>query len=324
MRCYLGTSLDSLDAYSLVDLPEPQPGPGEVRLRVQAAALGFVDGLLALGRYQVRPPVPYVPGGEIAGVVEALGEGVESIAPGDRVVAWRLGGGMAEQVIVPVGDLLPIDAEMDAAVAASILVDYQTSQYALVDIGRIRADDTVLVLGAAGGVGSAAVQMAARAGARVIAAASSGPKRDLAMSLGAHAAIDSSRADWRDELKRIVPGGLVDLVFDPLGGDFTEPAFRSLAKEGRHLVVGFAAGRIPSLPVNLALLKNAALLGVDFRHFRNAHPQQAEHNRRGVYRMVAQGYLKPPALVRFPLEQARDALAATMTRARLGKVVIEP
>jgi NADPH2:quinone reductase len=324
MRCYLGTSLDSLDAYQLVDVPTPQPGPGEVRIKVQATALGFVDGLLALGRYQIRPSLPYVPGGEIAGVIEAIGEGVDSLAPGDRVVAWRLGGGMAEQVLVPAGDLLPIDAGMDAAVAASMLVDYQTSYYALFDIGRIRADDTVLVLGAAGGVGSAAVQMAARAGARVVAAASSASKRELALSLGADAVIDSSRADWRDELKRVVPGGLVDLVFDPLGGDFTEPAFRSLGKEGRHLVVGFAAGRIPSLPVNLALLKNAALLGVDFRHFRNVHPQRAEHNRLGIYRMVTQGHLKPPALARFSLENAREALEATRMRGRVGKVVIEP
>ncbi|MEK9775428.1 MAG: NADPH:quinone oxidoreductase family protein [Quisquiliibacterium sp.] len=324
MRCYVGTSLDSLDSYALLECPEPSPGPGEVRLKVQATALGFVDGLLALGRYQVRPQLPYVPGGEIAGVIEALGPGVDSVALGDRVVAWRLGGGLAEQVILPASDLLPIDSDMDAAVAAAILVDYQTSYYALVDVGRIKADDTVLVLGAAGGVGSAAVQMAARAGARVIAAASSAAKRQLALSLGAHASIDSSRADWRDDLKRIVPGGLVDLVFDPLGGDFTEPAFRSLGKRGRHLVVGFAAGRIPALPVNLALLKNAALLGVDFRYFREAHPQQAERNRRGLYRMVAQGYLKPPALARFDLAQAGQALAATMMRERVGKVVVSP
>ena len=322
MRCFRGTSYDDFDSFSLVDVPDPVPADNQVLIRVEAAALGFVDGLMVQGRYQLRPPLPYIPGGELAGVVLETGAGVKGLRAGDRVVAKRLGGGLAEQICVDAVDADLLDDRISTSAAAAMLTDYQTSHYALFDQGRLTAGDRVLVLGAAGGVGAVAVQMASRAGAMVIAAASTEDKRARARDLGAHACIDSSRADWREQLKLVAPGAAVDIVFDPVGDTFFEPAFRSLAKEGRYLVIGFAAGRIPSLPVNLALLKNASLIGVDIRHFQATRPEQASAVRRSIYRMVADGYLKPPTLVTFPLQQAREALLATMDRQRHGKVVV--
>ena len=205
-----------------------------------------------------------------------------------------------------------------------MLVDYQTAHYALFEQGRVSAGDRILVLGASGGVASAAVQLAAQAGAHVIAAASTEDKRNAALSLGAHSAVDYSRPDWRDALKALAPGGAVDVVLDPVGGDMFEPAFRSLAKGGRYLVVGFAAGRIPALPVNLALVKNAVLLGVDIRHFLATQPQRARRVRSALCSLVAHGRLKGPSMIIFGLDQAQEALAATMLRGRMGKIVVVP
>jgi NADPH2:quinone reductase len=240
------------------------------------------------------------------------------------VVTWQLGGGLAEWVVVDAADIDRVEQGVSLPVAAAMLVDYQTAHYALFDQGKVGAGDTVLVLGATGGVASAAVQLAARAGAYVIAAASTDDKRRTALGLGAHAAIDYSRTDWREELKASAPGGAVDVVLDPVGGDSFQPAFRSLAKGGRYLVVGFAGGGIPSLPVNLALLKNATLFGVDIRYFLATQPERARRVRKSLFSMVAAGYLKEPIMTTFPLEQAREAVAATMQRGKQGKVVVVP
>lgn len=324
MRAFVGTSLGSIDNFRIDDTPTPDPGTGQVRIRIEAAALGFVDGLIMQGRYQMKPPLPYVPGGEIAGVVEAIGAGVKTLRVGQRVVTWQLGGGLAEQTVVSASDVDVLDEGVSSVVAASMLVDYQTSHHALFDVGRMSAGDTVLVLGATGGVGSAAVQMAAHSGAYVIAAASSQEKRRAALALGAHDVVDYTLGEWRAELKKKAPEGAVDVVFDPIGGSTLEPAFRSLAKEGRYLVVGFAGGHIPSLPVNLALLKNAALLGVEIRHLLARDPEKARRVRRSLFSMVKAGYLKAPAVVNFPLDRSRDALLATTSRDRRGKVVVAP
>ena len=324
MRAFVGTSLGSLDHFALQELRTPEPGPGQMRIRVEATALGFVDGLMVQGRHQITPPLPYVPGGEIAGVVDAVGAGVQAMAVGQRVVTWQLGGGLAEQAVVDANDVDVVDEGLGAVAAASLLVDYQTAHHALFDVARIGAGETVLVLGAAGGVGAAAVQMAARAGLRVIAAASTPEKRQAALALGAHDTVDYSVADWRPELKRKAPAGMVDIVFDPIGGATFEPAFRSLGKEGRYLVVGFASGSIPSLPVNLALLKNAALLGVEVRHLLSRDPAKARRVRHALFAMVKAGHLKAPRVVTFPLERTREALLATSARGRLGKVVVVP
>ena len=322
MQSYLGSAFD-LDAFSVTELPMPEPTSGQIRIRIEAAALGFVDGLMVQGRYQIKPPLPYVPGGEIAGVVDALGPGVTDMTVGDRVVTWQLGGGLAEYVLVDAADVDSVPDDLPLPVAAAMLVDFQTAHYALFDQARLTAADTLLVLGAGGAVASAAIQLAARAGARVIAAASSERKRSAARELGAVDVVDYSLPNWREPLKKIAPEG-IDVVLDPVGASMLEPAFRSLAKGGRYLVVGFAGGAIPSLPVNLALLKNATLHGVDIRHFLASRPTQARRVRTALFAMASRGYLLPPTIITFSLESAGDAVRATYDRDRHGKIVVLP
>ncbi len=323
MRSYAVTSYQSLEACTWQEQATPDPGPGEIRIRIEAAALGFVDGLMVQGRYQIKPPLPYVPGGEIAGIVDALGAGVTTVALGDRVVTWQLGGGLADFTVVKAAEVERVGQGLDPVSAAAMLVDYQTSHYALFERGRLAAGDLLLVLGAAGGVGAAAVHLAVRAGAHVIAAASTEDKRQQALAAGARAAIDYRQPDWRDALKAVAPGGVVDLVFDPVGGDSFEPAFRSLAKDGRLLVVGFAGGRIPALPINLALLKSASLVGVEIRHFLASQPLRAARARRALFSMVEAGLLPPPRVATFALAHAGDAIAAALSRDKAGKVVVQ-
>jgi NADPH:quinone reductase len=324
MRKFIGSEYGSLDAFTLRGGEIPQPAEGEVRLKVEATALGFVDGLIVQGRYQIRPPLPYVPGGEIAGTVDATGPGVDVVQVGDRVAAWQLGGGLADYVTVEARAVDKIPAGLDSTIAAAMLVDYQTAHYALFERGQLRPGETVLVLGAMGGVGSAAVQLAARAGAYVIAAASTERKREMARQLGATATIDSSAPDLRAQLKAVAPRGSVNVIVDPVGGETFEAMFRSLAKEGRHLVIGFASGSIPSLPANLPLLKSASLVGVTIRHFLASQPLKAQEVRTTLFESVVSGTLRAPAIITFPLERAADALAATMQRDKAGKIVVLP
>src|SRR3954462_10981842 len=324
MRKFVGSEYGSLDAFALSEGEIPQPAQGEVRIKVEAAALGFVDGLIALGRYQIRPPLPYVPGGEIAGTVDATGLGVDVVQVGDRVVTWQLGGGLAEYVRVEARAVDKIPAGLDSTTAAAMLVDYQTAHYALFERGQLRPGETVLVLGAMGGVGLAAVQLAARAGAYVIAAASTERKREMARQLGATATIDSSAPDLRAQLKAAAPRGSVNVIVDPVGGEIFEAMFRSLAKEGRHLVIGFASGSIPSLPANLPLLKSASLVGVAIRHFLASQPLKDQEVRTGLFERVVSGTLRAPTVMAFPLELAAEAFAASMQRDKAGKIVVLP
>jgi NADPH:quinone reductase-like Zn-dependent oxidoreductase len=324
MHSLTGHSLGSIEGFELREVAVPQPGPDQVRVRVLATSLGFVDGLMALGKYQIKPDLPYTPGGEIAGVIDAVGTHVSPARIGQKIVTWQLGGGLAEFALVDDVNAEEIGSRVDAVTAASMLVDYQTSYHALMEVGHVGAGDTVLVLGAAGGVGSAAVQMAALAGCRVIAGASTQAKRAFAQSLGATETVDYGKEDWRDELRAKVPGGAVDVVFDPVGGSLFEPAFRSLGKEGRYLVVGFASGAIPHLPVNLALLKSASLLGVEIRHLLARNQKKATRIRQALLTMVTDGRLKPPSTNLFTLDRAKEALLATADRGRLGKVVVVP
>jgi NADPH2:quinone reductase len=323
MLAFIGASF-GLPNFQLLDIGVPVPGHGQIRIRHEAVALGYVDGLLVEGRYQIKPAMPYVPGGEIAGVVDAIGPDVKEIEVGQRVVTWQLGGGLAEQSVVNASEVDVLGEGVSSLVAASMLVDFQTAYHALHELGALHAGETVLVLGAAGGVGAAAVQLAARAGAFVIAAASTEEKRRRAIALGSSEAVDSSATDWREELRAKAPFGVVDVVFDPVGGASLEPAFRSLAKDGRYLVVGFASGNIPSLPVNLALLKSASLIGVEIRHLVQKQPEKARRMRKSLFSMVKAGLLYAPAVTTFSLRQARDALEATRLRHRLGKVVVVP
>lgn len=316
-------ALGPVEGYAPRRVAVPEPAEGEVRLRIEAVALGYVDSLMAAGGYQHKPTPPYVPGAEIVGVVDRVGANTFGVEIGARVASWQLmaGGGLAEFALAPARSLIRVPDAVASAAAASMLLDHLTGWYALFDRGGLRAGESVLVLGAGGGIGSAAVQLAANSGARVIAAAATPAKRDYALELGAEAAIDYRAANWRDDLRRILGGG-VDVVVDPVGGASFEPAFRSLAKGGRHLVLGFAAGTIPSLPANLPLLKNGALIGVDARYLFESDPDRAIRIWNALFVQAVDGRLRPRPLQQYTLGQAPQALAALGKRDTLRKIVV--
>ena len=323
MRAAIVEAFGPVETIAIKEVPTPQPGPGEVRISVKAAGVGFVDALVAEGRYQVKPPLPFAPGGEFAGVVDALGEGVTGLKAGDRVIGGGFTGGFAEYAVIHAMGALPIPDSMSFAQAAVFRTNFATAIHALKDRAALQPGETVLVLGAGGGTGTAAVTVAKIMGARVIGAASSAEKRAAAVAAGADETVDSSAADWREALKALAPKG-VNVVFDPVGGALTETAFRSLAWKGRHLVVGFAAGSIPALPVNLALLKGSSLVGVDLARFSMMHePAVAADNIRQLLAWFAEGKLRlePGRIV--PLAEAPAALKAVLERQAVGKIVVE-
>ena len=321
MRKLASSQFGGPEVFSFVEEDIPAFSSTQIRIAVKATAMGYVDGLVAEGKYQMKPALPFSPGGEIVGIVDAVGEAVKNIAIGDRVATWQLAGGLAEYVVVEAAEADVFDPALAFETAAAMLLDYQTAHYALFNRGELQAGEVVLVLGAAGGVASAAIQMARNVGAFVVAAASSAEKRSAALAIGANEAIDYSKADWRDALKKIAPDG-VDLIVDPVGGDYFEPAFRSLAKGGRHLVIGFAGGPIPSLPANLALIKSAKLVGVDIRYFLGTEPKAAKRVRKALFSLAASGRLAAPKMTKFSFDQGVEALAATMARSKNGKVVV--
>ncbi len=324
MQAVRGETLGPPEHYELALLPVPEPGPGEIQVAVRVAGLGYVDALVSRGEYQVKPPTPYCPGMEIAGTISAVGAGVTDLAVGDRVAASGFGGGLAEYAVVPAAAASRVPEQLDLKAAAGFIVNYTTAWHALIDRGAMCAGETVLVLGAAGGTGIAAVQVARLAGARVIAGASSAAKREFALRHGAHESLDYTQPDWRNTLKTMTGGRGVDIVFDPVGGELLEPAFRSLAWRGRHLVIGFAGGTIPALPVNLALLKGASLVGVDLRQFSSVHEAAAAGRiRTRLLNAVRRGDLAPPVGESFPLARFRDALALAAARDGTGKTVVE-
>lgn len=314
------------DNYALQTVTVPEPGEGQVRLRVEAVALGYVDALIANGQYQHKPAPPYVPGAEIVGIVDVIGPGVEGVVAGDRCASWQLlaGGGLAGFALVRAESLVAVPERLASAAAASLLLDHLTAWYALFDRGWMQPGETVLVMGAAGGIGAAAVQIASRAGARVIAAASSPEKRDRAMALGAEAAIDYLAPDWRDEIRRLTDGAGVDIVVDPVAGASFGPAFRSLGKGGRHLILGFAGGEIPRLPVNLPLLKNGALIGVDARYLYESDLSRALEIWDTLFELASGGLLTPPDIDVYPLDAAPEAFVALTRRAKPRKIVVAP
>jgi NADPH2:quinone reductase len=296
-------------------------GPGLVRIKVAACGVGYVDALVSLGRYQVKPPLPHVPGGEIAGTVDARGDGVTNLAVGDRVLA-QVGGGFAEYALAHARSVVRIPAAMSFAQASGFRVNYLTALHGLRDRAALQAGEQLLVTGAAGGVGMAAVQVGRLMGARMIAAASTEEKRAFAIANGADIAVDTAPEGWRDRLKAAAGGKGVDVVFDPTCGPLFELAFRSLGWRGRHLVVGFAGGPIPALPANLPLMKGAAMLGVDVRQFLQFEPQSAAAHLSELLGWVADGRLIPPVGRAFTFDQAREALSFALTGAGLGKTVL--
>ena len=324
MRAVVGEALGGPELFEMKEIPVPEPGPRTVRIAVDVAGMGYVDALIAAGRYQVQPPPPYVPSIEFSGRIDALGADVRGLSVGDRVAASGFGGGLAEYAIAPAASVSVIPDALDAAAASGFITNYMTAWHGLVDRAQLQAGETVLVLGAAGGVGIAAVQVARMCNAQVIAGASTPEKRAWAIEQGARAAVDYSHPEWRASLKEMNDGRGVDVVFDPVGGDLLEPAFRSLAWRGRHLVVGFTGGPIPKLPVNLALLKGAALMGVDLRQFSSVHETDVANAMRAeLFAAVERGELVPPVGRRFTFTDYRDAMALALQRDGLGKTVVE-
>jgi NADPH2:quinone reductase len=303
------------------EVGEPVPGRGEVLVAVRAAGVNFPDVLLARGKYQFQPELPFSPGGELAGEVIAVGDGVSRLASGDRVAATMIHGAFAERVVVPEDACAKLPPEVDDVTAAGFLVTYGTAYHALVERAALASGETLLVLGAAGGVGLAAVEVGKLLGARVLAAASSPDKLALCRDRGAEAGIDYGRENLKERAKALSGGG-VDVVFDPVGGEHSEAALRALAWSGRLLVVGFASGTIPKIPLNLVLLKSCQIVGVFWGMAARRDP---EGNRRSVDRLLgwlAEGALRPHIDARLPLERGAEAIERLERREARGKLVV--
>ncbi|MBQ5943018.1 MULTISPECIES: NADPH:quinone oxidoreductase family protein [unclassified Massilia] len=308
----------------VTDLPDLQPGPGEVVVDVKAAGVNFPDVLTVQGKYQYKPELPFTPGNEFAGVVRAVGPGVTAYAPGQGVIGFTRTGGFAEQALAPLESLLPVPEGMDFDTAAAITLTYGTSYHAVADRGALQAGETMLVLGAAGGVGLAAIEIGKALGARVIAAASSDEKLAVCKAHGADELINYEREDLREAIKAATAGRGPDVIYDPVGGQYSEPAFRSIAWRGRHLVVGFAAGEIPRLPWNLMLLKGASVVGVFWGDFTRKEPAAHQAAMQRLMDWMAEGKLRPLVSKRYPLDQTAQALNDMAGRKVVGKVVITP
>lgn len=320
-RVVIADHLGPPETYDLREVPAPALCEGQVRVEIRAAGISFVDVLTASGNYQVKPPVPFVPGSEAAGVVLEVAEGVTALAPGDRVVCTGWGGLFATEAVLPQRMVRALPDGIGFAEAAVFPVSYATAWHALVDRAAIRPGETLLVLGAGGATGYAAVQVAKHLGARVIASASSEAKRTLALAGGADVAVDARTDDWRDQVKAANDGKPVDVVFDPVGGAATDTAFRCLGWGGRHLVVGFPGG-MTTLRTNLALIKGASLIGVDIRQFGEYEPDRANANRAETFRLAAQGVLRPAIAQSYPLDQFRTAMAEAARGESAGRIVL--
>lgn len=312
------------DTLTLEELPDLQPGPGQVVLDVKAAGVNFPDVLIIQGKYQVKPALPFTPGSEVAGVVRAVADDVHGYKVGDRVIAFAGQGGFAQQLAVPVQALMPMPADMDFDTAAAITLTYGTSHHAVVDRAGLKAGETMLVLGAAGGVGLAAIEIGKALGARVIAAASSDAKLAVCKEHGADVLVNYSNDDWRDAVKAATDGKGPDVIYDPVGGVYAEPAFRSIAWRGRYLVVGFANGEIPRLPLNLALLKGASLMGVFWGEFVKREPKANLAAMGQLLGWLKEGKIQPHISARYPLADTAAALNDMAARLVTGKVVILP
>ncbi|MCE3004783.1 MAG: NADPH:quinone oxidoreductase family protein [Xanthomonadaceae bacterium] len=324
MKAILCEQWGGPETLRLADIPLPEPGPGQVRIRIAAAGVNFPDVLIIQKKYQMQPALPFVPGAEVAGTIDAVGDGVQGLAPGMAVAALCGIGGFAEACVVDAALCVPLPPGVPMDLAASLVLAWGTSWHALRDRAALREGETLLVLGAAGGVGLAAVQIGHAIGARVIAAAGTPEKLALCRTHGADEAIDYEREDLREALKRLTAGKGPDVIFDAVGGRFTEPAFRSIAWRGRHLVIGFAAGDVPALPLNLPLLKGASLVGVFWGEFAKREPKRNADGLREVLGWIGSGAIRPLVSRRYPLADAAQALADMAARRVTGKVVVMP
>ena len=322
MRAVLCTEYGSHKSLTVADVEDPGPAAGQVLIEVRAASLNFPDLLVVQGLYQFKPEPPFVPGAETAGVVTALGGGVDGLAVGQKVATVGVAGGFAELRVVDADSVIPLPDDADLQLAAATTMTYGTSYHALVQRGRLTSDETLLVLGAAGGVGSAAVEIGKALGAIVIAAASTDEKLSFCRDIGADQTINYTTEDLRSRVKELTGGLGADVIYDPVGGDLTESAFRAIAWEGRHLVLGFTAGEIPRLPMNLPLLKGASVVGVFWGSFTAREPKLAAANLSAVDSMIADGRLRPRITEVFTLDEIVDAYELLATRKAMGKVVI--
>lgn len=306
-----------------VDVPVPEPGSGQVRVGVQSAGVNFADILITRGLYQVKPPPPFSPGFEVAGAITAIGESVEGWAVGDRVLAFSLFGGYADEIVVEAHHVFPLPDAIGFDVGAALTITYGTAYHAIVDRGQLAAGDRLVVLGASGGVGLACVDLGKALGAEVIACVGSDWKAEIVRNEGAHHVINYTSEDVRQRVREITDGHGADLVFDPVGGDATDKALRYLAWRGRLLVVGFTSGRIPEIPANRLLLKGTAAVGVFWGSYADEEPEGTRRDFERIFDWVMEGTLTPRIHQRLPLTSAPQALEMLARREVVGKVVLE-
>jgi NADPH2:quinone reductase len=321
MKAMLSRRAGGPDTLVLEELADPVPGAGEVLIAVKACGVNYPDVLIIEDRYQFKPPRPFAPGGEVAGVVESVGAGVAGFKPGDRVIGSCFSGGMAEKLALPAEACIAMPAAMPFDEASALVLTYGTSIHALKDRARLKQGETLLVLGAAGGVGTAAVALGKAMGARVIAAASSEEKLDAAVAAGADLRIHYDAESLKDRVKELTGGHGADVVYDPVGGDYCEAALRAIAWDGRYLVIGFAAGEIPKIPLNLALLKSAHIIGVFWGAWLQRDPAASQKNFDELGAMFADGRLKPRETP-MPLADFQEALRTIAERRVRGKLVL--
>ena len=322
MHAWLCENPTGVDALSWQELPTPTPKAGEVLIEIKAASLNFPDLLIVQNKYQMKPELPFVPGSEYAGVIEAVGEGVTDLKVGQAVACLSGTGGFGTHTLAPAKLCMPLPPGFPPVDAAAFIMIYATSHHALMDRGELKAGETVLVLGAAGGVGMSAIQIAKQAGARVIAAASTDEKCAFCKTLGADDTINYSTEDLRERLKALTGGKGPDVIYDPVGGEFTEAAFRSIAWRGRHLVVGFAAGEIPAIKINLPLIKGASLVGVFWGDFARREPAANAAMMQTLASWYAQGKIKPVIDRQMPMSELKAAYARMGSREVMGKLVL--
>ena len=322
MHAWLCDNPVGVDALHWKELPTPQPQAGQVLIAIKAASLNFPDLLIVQNKYQLKPPLPFVPGSEYAGMVQAVGEGVTTLKVGQPVACLSGTGGFGTHALAPAALCLPLPEKFAFVDAAAFIMTYATSHHALLDRGQLRSGETVLVLGAAGGVGTAAIQIAKAVGAKVIAAASTDEKCALCKSLGADATINYAKENLRDAIKALTEGKGPDLIYDPVGGDLTEPALRSIAWRGRYLVVGFAAGPIPALPLNLPLLKVASIVGVFLGEFSRREPKAYGTMMTELVQWYLQGKIKPVIDRTMPMAELKAAYTHMGSRSVMGKLVM--
>ena len=322
MHAWLCENPVGIDALTWKEMPTPVPGKGQVLVEIKAASLNFPDILIVQNKYQFKPDLPFVPGSEYAGIVTALGEGVTHLKVGQSVACLSGTGGFGTHTLAPADRCMPLPPGFSHVDAAAFIMIYATSHHALIDRAQLKAGETVLVLGAAGGVGTSAIQIAKAVGAKVIAAASTDEKCALCKSIGADETINYTKENLREAVKKLTGGNGPDVVYDPVGGDFAEPAFRSIGWRGRYLVVGFASGPIPSLPLNLALLKGASIVGVFWGDYSRREPKANAAMMAELAQWYAQGKVKPVIDRTMPMAELKAAYAHMGSRGVKGKLVM--